>query len=384
MKTYLLDTIERFKRYSQSLDVQTILCQKAWYVLNEDGDSENLIFQEDGTVLVSVNGTLKKYTWQYIPQNQSLNIMHTDTDGTMLKPAFLDGKVLAFQKPGTNEYMFLIDDAADLTLKIKTLAEVKDYLLKIEQAEEQKKLALLAAEQKKKEEEELKLQREREAKEQIFLLKKIAQKNEDIERYQQKLHAVQESVLAIDAEIDSINEELKCYALLKDQMQFLKQNEEFVRIKKTFQKRLNIVLFFCNDITKTICVALCVLALIISMSVFENILSVFLLLFIVVAVAIVLVFVSNKSVSETKTKNNFLQQVNKLGREELRSNSMSRKIVLDNSLELDEFHIMKVKKKIQSSLQPKKNAMQKEEQSLLAQIEILKGEITDYEQRVRV
>lgn len=144
MKTYLLDTIERFKRYSQKLDVKTILCSKAWYVLNEDGDTENLIFQEDATVLVSINGTLKKYTWQYIPQNQSLNIMHTDTDGTMLKPAFLDGKVLAFQKTDTKECMFLIDDALNEQEKILTLGSVKAYLTACEQKaiEKERKLAL--------------------------------------------------------------------------------------------------------------------------------------------------------------------------------------------------------------------------------------------------
>ena len=145
MKTYLLDTIDRLKRFSQSLDVKTILCSKAWYVLNEDGDTENLIFQEDGTVLVSVNGSLKKYTWLYIPQNQSLSIMHTDSDGTMLKPAYIDGKVLAFQKIGTKECMFLIDDALGEKDKLLTLDSVKKYLIESEQRaiEEEKKLKLL-------------------------------------------------------------------------------------------------------------------------------------------------------------------------------------------------------------------------------------------------
>lgn len=133
MKTYLLDSIDRFKRYSQSLDVKTILCSKAWYVLNEDGDTENLVFQDDGTVLVSINGSLKKYTWQYIPQNQSLNIMHTDTDGTMLKPAFLDSNVLAFQKAGTKECMFLIDDSVNSHEKILSLDSIKNYLDQCEQ-----------------------------------------------------------------------------------------------------------------------------------------------------------------------------------------------------------------------------------------------------------
>lgn len=132
MKTYILDIIGRFKKYSQQLDVKTILCSKAWYVLNEDGDTENLIFQEDGSVLVSINGSIKKYTWNFIPQNQSLNIMHSESEGTMLKPAFLDGTVLAFNKIGTKECMFLIDDSLDDGRKIYSLESVKKYLLGIE------------------------------------------------------------------------------------------------------------------------------------------------------------------------------------------------------------------------------------------------------------
>ena len=110
------------------LDVKTILCSKAWYVLNEDGDTENLIFQEDGTILVSVNGSTKKYTWKFIPQNQSLNIMHSETEGTMLKPAFMDGNILAFNKIGTKECMFLIDDSWNESQKMQSLVSVKTYL----------------------------------------------------------------------------------------------------------------------------------------------------------------------------------------------------------------------------------------------------------------
>lgn len=149
MKTYLLDTIDRFKRFSQSLDVKTILCSKAWYVLNEDGDTENLIFQEDGTILVSVNGSTKKYTWKFITQNQSLNIMHSETEGTMLKPAFMDGNILAFNKIGTKECMFLIDDSWNESQKMQSLVSVKTYLEGYEKK-------LIESEKKKIEEQEQK------------------------------------------------------------------------------------------------------------------------------------------------------------------------------------------------------------------------------------
>jgi hypothetical protein len=142
MKTYILDTIERFKRYSQKLDVKTILCSKAWYVLNEDGDTENLVFQEDGSVLVSINGSTTKHSWQYIPQNNSLNIMHSEKEGTMLKPAFMDGKVLAFNKIGTKECMFLVDDSINENEKILSLDAVKKYLLRYEERENEREKRL--------------------------------------------------------------------------------------------------------------------------------------------------------------------------------------------------------------------------------------------------
>ncbi|MBO5816870.1 MAG: hypothetical protein J6R26_02850 [Paludibacteraceae bacterium] len=150
MKTYLLDTIERYKRFSQSLDVKTILCSKAWYVLNEDGDTENLVFQEDGTILVSVNGFTKKYTWKFIPQNKSLNIMHSETEGTMLKPVFMDGNILVFNKIDTKECMYLIDDSWSKSEKMQSLVSVKAYIEEYEKKIiESEKMAIEAQKQEK-------------------------------------------------------------------------------------------------------------------------------------------------------------------------------------------------------------------------------------------
>lgn len=190
MKTYLLDTIERFKRYSQSLDVQTILCKKAWYVLNEDGDTENLVFQEDGTVLVSINGSTKKYTWQYIPQNQSLNIMHSETEGTMLKPAFMDGKILAFNKIGTQECMFLVDDNLKDKEKLQSIDAVKNHLLAYEEHEIEKAKQLEQKridEEKRREQERLLLIQQKQKEEKEAKRKHILDEIEDKKRQIKKI-----------------------------------------------------------------------------------------------------------------------------------------------------------------------------------------------------
>ncbi len=50
MKTYLFETLNRYKRFSESLDAKTVLSNKAWVVFNDEGEKQVYIFQEDGTV----------------------------------------------------------------------------------------------------------------------------------------------------------------------------------------------------------------------------------------------------------------------------------------------------------------------------------------------
>ena len=46
MKTFLLDSFNRYKRFSEELDVKTILCNKSWLIFNDSGDKELYVFQE--------------------------------------------------------------------------------------------------------------------------------------------------------------------------------------------------------------------------------------------------------------------------------------------------------------------------------------------------
>ena len=40
MKTYLLDILNKYNRFSESLDVKNILCNKSWLAFNDTGDKE--------------------------------------------------------------------------------------------------------------------------------------------------------------------------------------------------------------------------------------------------------------------------------------------------------------------------------------------------------
>lgn len=157
MKTYLFNLIDKYKQYSQKLDVQAILCQKAWYVLNEDGNSEVLIFKPDNTGHASVKGNTRMFRWEFLPQNNSLLINHDEMNGIMLNPSFFENGILICQKDGTDDCMFLVDNGLPAEQKFLTLQAVKISMAAIEKKhEEQKRLAKERQEELKRQEEERK------------------------------------------------------------------------------------------------------------------------------------------------------------------------------------------------------------------------------------
>lgn len=155
MKTYIIDNIiNKVKKYSENLEIKSILCEKPWIVFNDTGEKEVFIFRNDGTVLVTKNGEGVCTTWEWIPTNKSLVIKRIENDKSiiMLHPQFVNNTILAMELDGTEKYTFLIDENNKEKFAPKTLSELKDYFLAIElmaiEAERQKLL------QEAKEEEE--------------------------------------------------------------------------------------------------------------------------------------------------------------------------------------------------------------------------------------
>lgn len=131
MKTYLFDTFNRYKRFSEELDAKTILCNKSWWVFNDNGDKEVYIFQTDGSLIISIKGKVSYSTWKYISANQSI-IITSGEQAYMVKPAFVDGNILALQVDGTDEYAFLIDEQKLKELVFKTYNDILDYFVEKE------------------------------------------------------------------------------------------------------------------------------------------------------------------------------------------------------------------------------------------------------------
>lgn len=178
MRTYLLDILNRYNRLSESLDVKTILCNKSWLIFNDTGDKELYIFQENGSLIASVNGEVINATWQYVPANKSI-ILSFKGQSYMLHPSFLDKNIFALQQDGTNRYAFMIDEKQSQSFQPKSLTELKSYFENIERKrieEEQHRKKLWAEQQK--EIEQRKIEEERR--------ERIKKQQEEIQQYKNK------------------------------------------------------------------------------------------------------------------------------------------------------------------------------------------------------
>lgn len=143
MKTYLLDILNRYKKFSESLDVEAILCSKSWSVFNDSGHKEIYLFQHDGSLIISLSGEVTNATWKYIPVNQSI-LISTKNASYMLHPAFVDDIIFALQLDGTNQYSFMIDELQRDTFAPKSLSDIERYFKKKKQLELEKEKQLLA------------------------------------------------------------------------------------------------------------------------------------------------------------------------------------------------------------------------------------------------
>lgn len=136
MKTYLFDTFNRYKQFSEKLDVKTILCNKSWWIFNDNGEKEIYIFQKDGTLIISLQGKVRYSTWTYIPANHSI-IITSDEDSYMVVPAFGDDLIMALQVDGTNEYAFLVNEQKIKDFVFKSYNDILTYFESKEKCIEQ-------------------------------------------------------------------------------------------------------------------------------------------------------------------------------------------------------------------------------------------------------
>lgn len=222
MKTYILDTVNRFKRFSEDLDVKTTLCNKSWQVFNDAGEKEVYIFQESGNLIISVCGKVTNASWQYIPANKSLIISSND-QSVMVHPAFMDEFIFALQVDGTNQHAFLIDESNSQSFQPKTLIELNQYF-------QDKETAYLESKKAEERKEQLRL-------EQIQKTEQIKQQQlEQVEIEDEQKREEQESQILFEQKGDKANRlwDLKKESLLRESGYYDRESQRIFFSTLTF------------------------------------------------------------------------------------------------------------------------------------------------------
>ena len=164
MQTYLFDTINRYKRFSEELDVKTVICNKSWWVFNDSGEKELYIFNPDGKLDVIYSGRVTEGAWRYVSANKSI-IVSANGESFMLDPAFVDNAIFALKLNGTDQYVFMIDENNTALFVPSTYKELMGYFeeklnraIAIEEAKVKAERKRLEEEHKQREQERIRLE----------------------------------------------------------------------------------------------------------------------------------------------------------------------------------------------------------------------------------
>lgn len=128
MEAYHFDTLNRYKCFSEKLDVAKVLASKSWIAFDDTGERVLYLFQPDGNVIITTDGVGYKGTWQWIPVNNSL-LIDNDDEITMLRPEYIDHVVAGFSLADTDRYVFFIEEKNSLSFVPKTLGHLNSYFL---------------------------------------------------------------------------------------------------------------------------------------------------------------------------------------------------------------------------------------------------------------
>ena len=204
MKTFLLDSFNRYKRFSEELDVKTILCNKSWLIFNDCGDKELYVFQENGSLIASVNGNVTNAKWQYIPANKSLVVSFRE-QSFMFHASFINNVIFALQQDGTERFAFMINEEQSESFYPKSLKELNNYFEGIErkriEAEEQEKRWLI--EQQRKEQQRIEEEYKRQ---QQYRIEQERLRQEEARRAEEERRIEQEKLAKIKKENDILKQ----------------------------------------------------------------------------------------------------------------------------------------------------------------------------------
>lgn len=102
MIDYIKNLLPRLQQYSSSLDHKEIFVDQPWILIDENGERHNYIFERNGNLLLSTNGTVTNGRWRYIAASKAMVITTSGKD-FLLKQAFVDKGMMFLKLDGSTD-----------------------------------------------------------------------------------------------------------------------------------------------------------------------------------------------------------------------------------------------------------------------------------------
>lgn len=125
MKYFVSSIIPKISAFSQKLDKISIICNRKWTIIDDEGDPTTYIFRDKKELLIIKHGVVKKASWDII--NKDDIMIEVDGETLMFKQAFIDDNIFVLNLYSTNNYLHLVDQEK---ANIKTISQLEQMLKK--------------------------------------------------------------------------------------------------------------------------------------------------------------------------------------------------------------------------------------------------------------
>ena len=126
MKFYLKDILPKIERFSKRLDIESVLTKHKWIFIDE---RENIlptyIFQNNGSLLISLNGNVTKAKWELV--NFGNILIENNSNSYLYNFKFLDTDILILNKDRTDTFSIFVSNVLHQK-GINNLSKIKKYL----------------------------------------------------------------------------------------------------------------------------------------------------------------------------------------------------------------------------------------------------------------
>ena len=130
MKTFLLDALNKIRRFDESLDIKTVLCNKPWLAFDESDSKTLYIFKEDGGLVITSQGKGRETCWEYLSANKTIKFKDLDNTVELYHPTVFDDSLLVLNLDSTNEYAMLLNENA--VFKPRKLEDIILHIRKLD------------------------------------------------------------------------------------------------------------------------------------------------------------------------------------------------------------------------------------------------------------